>query len=400
MSSNRPSARVRALTAFSAALLGAGLLAGCADQSDSDEPTTAGPAAAGEEFRVQTNVPGRTGVPVDLQLAVTAVGGVLEDVAVTAAGETALDGDLSADKTRWTASDRLEPGTAYQVTTTAVTASGDAEEVVRRFVTEDLSLDQQTWADVAPLDGETVGVGMPVIVTFDVPVTDRAAMERHMTVKASPAQDGAWHWLNDNEVHWRPADYWEAGSDVTVDLDINSVNAGGGIYGQESRHLEFHVGDAHVYKVSARTHQMQVFSNGKLIRTLPITTGKEGFTTRSGVKVIIEKFEERRMNSETVGIPEGDPEFYDIDDVQYAMRLTYSGEFIHAAPWSVASQGSANVSHGCTGMSTENAKWLYDMTLRGDVVEYVGTDRPMEFANGWGDWNLNFSDYAEGSALA
>ncbi len=400
MSSNRPSARVRALTAFSAALLGAGLLAGCADQTDSDEPTTAGPAAAGEELRVQTNVPGRTDVPVDLQLAVTAVGGVLEDVEVTAADDTALDGALSDDKTRWTAADRLEPGTAYTVTTTALTASGDAEEVVRRFVTEDLSLDQQTWADVAPLDGETVGVGMPVIVTFDVPVTDRAAMERHMTVKASPAQDGAWHWLNDNEVHWRPADYWEAGSDVTVDLDINSVNAGGGIYGQESRHIEFHVGDAHVYKVSARTHQMQVFSNGKLIRTLPITTGKEGFTTRSGVKVIIEKFEERRMNSETVGIPEGYPEFYDIDDVQYAMRLTYSGEFIHAAPWSVASQGSANVSHGCTGMSTENAKWLYDMTLRGDVVEYVGTDRPMEFANGWGDWNLNFSDYAEGSALA
>src|SRR5688500_9667472 len=106
------------------------------------------------------------------------------------------------------------------------------------------------------------------------------------------------------------------------------------------------------------------------------------------------------MHSETVGIPAGDPEASDIDDVEYAMRLTYSGEFIHAAPWSVGSQGAANVSHGCTGMSTENAKWLYDMTLRGDVVEYTGTDRPMEPDNGYGDWNIDYASYAEGSALS
>ena len=164
--------------------------------------------------------------------------------------------------------------------------------------------------------------------------------------------------------------------------------------------MEFHVGDANVYKVNAQTHQMQVFSNDALLRTIPITTGKPGFTTRSGVKVIIEKFREKRMNSETVGIAQDDPEYYDIDDVEYAMRVTYSGEFIHAAPWSVGSQGYANVSHGCTGMSTANAGWLYNMTQRGDVVEYTGTDRPMEFTNGYGDWNEDFATYAEGSALS
>ena len=106
------------------------------------------------------------------------------------------------------------------------------------------------------------------------------------------------------------------------------------------------------------------------------------------------------MNSETVGIAQNDPEYYDIDDVEYAMRVTYSGEFIHAAPWSVGSQGYANVSHGCTGMSTANAGWLYNMTQRGDVVEYTGTDRPMEFTNGYGDWNEDFATYAKGSALS
>jgi lipoprotein-anchoring transpeptidase ErfK/SrfK len=160
------------------------------------------------------------------------------------------------------------------------------------------------------------------------------------------------------------------------------------------------VGDAHIYKVNAQTDQMQVFSNGKLLRTIPITTGKPGFTTRSGVKVIIEKFDSKRMNSETVGIPAGSADAYDIDNVQWAMRLTYSGEFIHAAPWSVASQGHENVSHGCTGMSDANAKWLYDMTRRGDVVEYTGTDRPMTLTNGYGDWNESFADYRAGSALS
>ena len=145
---------------------------------------------------------------------------------------------------------------------------------------------------------------------------------------------------------------------------------------------------------------MRVFSNGSLLRTLPITTGEEpAFTTRSGTKVIIEKFASKRMNSETVGIDPDEPEDYNIDNVQYAMRVTYSGEFIHAAPWSVGSQGSANVSHGCTGMSTANAAWLYDMTKRGDVVEYTGTDRPMTLDNGYGDWNADFASYAQGSAL-
>jgi lipoprotein-anchoring transpeptidase ErfK/SrfK len=105
------------------------------------------------------------------------------------------------------------------------------------------------------------------------------------------------------------------------------------------------------------------------------------------------------MRSETVGIGQGSPEYYDLDNVQYAMRLTYSGEFIHAAPWSVGSQGRANVSHGCTGMSTANAKWLYDLSRRGDVVEYSGTNRPMELGNGYGDWNQSFAEYAKGSAL-
>ncbi|WP_139981208.1 L,D-transpeptidase [Nocardioides litoris] len=340
---------------------------------------------------------GASAVPVSTLVEVSAESGSLGEVTVSSP-EGTVEGALSDDGASWTASDRLEPGTTYTVRATADDGEGSSQ-LRQRFTTADLTLAEQTYPSVAPLDGETVGVGMPVIVTFDVAVTDRAEFERHMTVTSQPAQEGSWYWLNGNEAHWRPKSYWRPGTEVSVDVDVNGVDAGDGIYGQEDRDVDFTVGDAHIYQVDAKTHQMKVFSNGKLLRTIPITTGKPGFTTRSGTKVIIEKFDSKRMNSETVGIPQGSSEAYDIDNVQWAMRLTYSGEFIHAAPWSVGSQGNANVSHGCTGLSTENAKWLYDMSRRGDVVEYTGTDREMTFDNGYGDWNTSFADYRTHSAL-
>jgi lipoprotein-anchoring transpeptidase ErfK/SrfK len=392
----------RALVAAASLALLAPVLASCDSGSVADEVT---PEAEEETtpavppLKIKTNV-ARAGVHVDREVELTASGGRLSSVRVTSPAGP-LPGKLSKNGKTWVSAGRLEPGVSYRIHSTGTRSDG--KKVVRdqQFRTENLTLDEQTYASVAPLQGETVGVGMPVIVTFDIPVTDKKSIEKHMSVSATPRQPGAWHWISDQEVHWRPKSYWRAGSDVSVDVDINSIPAGAGIYGQESRHVDFTVGDAHVYKVNMDTHQMRVFSNGSLLRTIPITTGEEPkFTTRSGVKVILEKFRKKRMNSETIGIDRNSPDGYDIDDVEYAMRVTYSGEFVHAAPWSVGDQGSANVSHGCTGMSTANAGWLYDMTIRGDVVEYTGTSKPMELTNGYGDWNLGFADWSAGSALS
>ena len=373
------------------------MMSGGADGSESDETT---PASAPETVaELGTNLPkNRRSVPVDTLLEVTAQDATLRSVKVaSAAGD--VPGEVSADGSTWTAGDRLEPGTTYTMTTVADDDNGEEVRVRKTFTTQALTLDEQTYPSVAPLEGETVGVGMPVIVTFDVPVTDRAEFEKNMTVTSKPAQQGSWYWLSDNEAHWRPKAYWKAGTDVSVDIDVNGVRAGNGIYGQEDREVDFEIGDAHIYRVDMKTHQMRVLSNGKLLRTIPITTGEQpAFTTRSGIKVIMEKFDSKRMNSETVGIT--GPDAYDIDNVQWAMRVTNSGEFIHAAPWSVGSQGYANVSHGCTGMSTENAGWLYAMSVRGDVVEYTGTDRSIEPGNGYSDWNVDYSEYKKGSALS
>ncbi|WP_028636021.1 L,D-transpeptidase [Nocardioides sp. URHA0032] len=365
----------------------------------SDEPSSASPSEPVPALRLTTSIKkGAQDVPVDHAVSVSAQGGTIDAVKVSSSGAT-LAGELASDGSSWTATDRLEPGTSYTMTATAEKTDGSKVTRTANFHTQALTLDQQTYPSVAPLAGETVGVGMPVIVTFDVPVTDKAAFEKHMTVTSKPAQPGAWHWLSSTEAHWRPKSYWKADTDVHVDVDVNSVPAGNGIYGQESRELNFHVGDAHVYRVNMVSHQMKVFSNGKLLRTIPITTGQQPtYTTRSGTKVIIEKFASKDMNSETVGITGADA--YNIEGVQWAMRLTYSGEFIHAAPWSVGSQGYANVSHGCTGMSTANAAWLYAMSRRGDVVEYTGSDKPMTLDNGYGDWNESFKQYEQGSALS
>jgi lipoprotein-anchoring transpeptidase ErfK/SrfK len=241
---------------------------------------------------------------------------------------------------------------------------------------------------------------MPAIVHFDVPVTDRAAIERHLHVRSTPQLQGSWHWVNDNEVHWRPRHLWPTGTRVRVVADVNGVDAGNGIYGQHDAAASFRVGKSLVSKVNIRTHQMRVFLNGKLARTIPITAGKQGFETRSGTKLIMDKVLVQHMDAATVGIDKDDPEYYNIPDVRFAMRLTYSGEFLHAAPWSVDSQGFANVSHGCVGMSVEDARWLYERTNIGDVVRVRGTDRPIEPGNGWTDWDVSYREYAQGSALS
>ena len=407
-----PFTRGRRRATTVAGLLALGLLgAGCTSTS-SDEPASddvgsakasssasATPTApATSAARVALNVK-KEGVKVDRLVKVSASDGTFESVVVRS-GKERLAGRMSDDETSWTASKRLEPGKRYQVLARAVDADGVAMTKRTAFRTQELSLDQQTYPSFSPVANDTVGIGMPVIVRFDVPVKKRATIERHLTVTNSSNQKGAWHWLSDTEVHWRPVTYWKAGTKVTVEADINSVPAGNGVYGQLNRTSTFKVGDAVVSKVNAQTHQMKTFVNGKLVRTTPITTGKPGFTTRSGVKVIVEKFLSKRMNSETVGIAAGSSEAYDINNVQYAMRVTYTGEFLHAAPWSVGSQGYANVSHGCTGMSTSNAAWFYNVSKPGDVVEYTGTDRPMTLDNGYGDWNDSFAAWKAGSALS
>lgn len=344
----------------------------------------------------------RRDVSVDTVVTVSADDGRLEDVTLSygrGVDRTRVSGSMRDAGTTWTAGDRLEPGQTYQLTLRGSDAEGGSTWKRTSFRTQDLTLDDQTYPSIAPLDGSTVGVGMPVVVTFDIPVTDRAEAERHLRVTSSPQVRGSWSWLSDTEVHFRPQGYWPAGTEVTVDADLNGVAVGDGIYGQESRSIDFSVGSSVISEIDVAAHTMQVWIDGELARTLPITSGKPGYETRDGTKVIMEKYDSKTMDAATTGVSPGDPEYYDIDDVQYAMRVTYSGEFIHAAPWSTGSQGADNVSHGCVGLSTDDALWLYEQSQVGDIVEVTGSGRGLEDGNGWTDWNESFAQYRQGSAL-
>jgi lipoprotein-anchoring transpeptidase ErfK/SrfK len=382
-------------TASEGANVPAGMQVTGASQTPSPSPTPESVAT------VTSNVPsGSRGVHVDKVVKLTADKGTLDKVRVTVGkSEKTLPGKLSGDQTSWTASARLEPGHAYRVHAVAVDSKGLKTVDNHVFRTQNLTLDQQTYPSIAPLQGETVGVGMPVILHFDVAVHNKKAFEKHLSVTSTPKQVGAWHWISDNEVHWRPKTYWKPGTDVTVHADVNSVPAGNGVYGQMSRTTTFHVGDSIISKVDVLSHQMKVYINGKLARTVSISAGKPGFITRSGIKVVIEKERHKQMDAATIGIPKNSPEYYNLD-VEYAMRVTYSGEFLHAAPWSASAQGIANTSHGCVGMSEANAAWLFNMTKRGDVVAVTGSDRHMTLTNGYGDWNESFAQYKQGSALS
>ena len=341
---------------------------------------------------------GASAVRPDKPVTVATTAGTLQDVTLKDDDGGKVAGTFNTEKSQWTSAGGLKPGAKYTLSGTAQGTDGKSVPISSTFST--LSAGSSLKASVAPLDGETVGVAMPIQIFWNHAVTDRAAVEKQLKVTTSVPVEGTWHWMNSKQVNYRPKDYWPAGTKVTVDINTQGVNAGGNIWGASSRKIEFTIGKSVVANVNVKKHTMTVMIGGKLARTIPITAGKDGFTTRSGVKVIMEKYRTKRMDAATIGIKPGDPNYYNISDVQWAQRVTSSGEFVHGAPWSSGSQGSANVSHGCVGMSLKDAQWYFGQTLRGDPIIVTGTSRHMETGNGWTDWNQSYASYKAGSALA
>jgi lipoprotein-anchoring transpeptidase ErfK/SrfK len=341
---------------------------------------------------------GAASVKPDQPVTVSTTVGTLKAITLKDDDGDKVTGSFNTDRTKWTSTPQLKPGASYKLSGTAEGTDGATVPISSTFKT--LRAAKSLKASVAPLNGETVGVAMPIQIYWNNPVKDRAAVEKRLSVKTSVPVTGSWHWVNSKQVNYRPMNYWPAGTKVTVNIDTQGVNAGNNTWGSSSRKISFSIGKSVVSYVSVKRHTMTVMINGKLARTIPITAGKDGFTTRSGVKVIMEKFPTKRMDAATVGIKPGDPDYYNISDVKWAQRVTSSGEFIHGAPWSTGSQGTANVSHGCVGMSLADAQWYYNQTLRGDPVIVTGTTRHMEPGNGWTDWNTTWAAYKAGSALS
>ncbi|MDP5182133.1 Ig-like domain-containing protein [Blastococcus sp. BMG 814] len=378
------------------------LLAGC---NGSDAEEAGGPTAAAEPATIELAVAdGAVDVSPAVPLEISVTGGELDGVTVTDAGGApvagAVEDDADDDGTAlWAPETPLAYGTGYTVT---ATASGDAAEpttATSSFTTVDpVSV---VTPGIGPLDGQTVGVGIPIRVYFSEPVVDKAAVERNLVVTSSTPTDGVWSWFSDTEVHFRPSTYWPADTDVTLDANLYGVDFGDGVWGEKDRSISFSIGERHVSVADAAAHTMRVYDGDELVQTFPMSAGGPEFPSRNGPHVVTELNRNRVMDSSTYGTPVDSPDGYRTP-VEYAVRLNDNGEFVHAAPWSVAQQGSENVSHGCINLSTERAAWFFDFSQPGDVVEIENSIGPtLSAADGAiYDWAIPWEKWVAGSALA
>lgn len=325
---------------------------------------------------------------------VTVTGGTIESVEWASLAGREVTAHPKADGS-W-APEWLTPDTRYRVTATAVNADGASTTREWRFRTTEPH--RTDFPAMTPLADTTVGIGHPAVIYFDEPVEFKADVQERLKVTSSKPVEGSWGWLDDRTVAYRPKSYWPADTDVTVTIDLDRVRTSPQVWVMTDREIRFHVGRAQVLRIDDATKQMQVVRDGQVVRTVPVSMGKPGFTTRSGTKIIMTQERTHRMDSTTAGITGA--EAYDVE-VEYALRLTNSGEFIHAAPWSEWAQGSQNVSHGCVNVSTADGAWLYENTLVGDPVETVGTGRQAETWNGLGGiWNFGWQEWRSLSATA
>ncbi|WP_396454687.1 Ig-like domain-containing protein [Actinomadura sp.] len=355
-------------------------------------------ASGGSDTAVTiTPANGTAQVKPDGTIEVKSSGGKLQNVTVRGGG-AAVTGKFGKGRKTWRSTRTLTPGTSYTVTAQA-RDGGKTRTVTSSFTTlkpaQTLSI-----VDVTPnVEGEKVGVGMPIFVRFDRPVTDKAAVERTLRVTPDKPVEGAWRWLAPDQVVYRTKTYWQPHQTVRFHAALAGVNAGGGVYGAKDAQATMAIGAEQITTGNIAGHQMTVTRDGKKLRTIPFSAGNgqsREFTTTSGVHLLMEKGNPVTMTSP--GRQEGDPGYYKTV-VNYAVRFSSSGEYVHSAPWSVGSQGSANVSHGCLNVSPSNAKWYYDIAQRGDIIKLTGSDREVEWDNGWSFWQLPFDEWRQGSAL-
>ncbi len=337
--------------------------------------------------------PSAVDVPLDAPVAVSTATGWLTSVTVTGPNGTALPGQLASSRQSWQSTATLAPNTTYHVAAQLSELQGPGGQLVSTFQT--LTPVANVGAKVFP-NNLTVGVGQPVVIRFDHAITTplaQAAALRHFRVTASRPVPGGWHWFSAKELHYRPATYWPTGEHVTVSGNLDGWNAGDGVWGAGQPQASFTVGDAHMSVANLATHQMTVTSNGRVIATYPISGGRDKYPTMGGTHIVMDRQSVVHMVSSTNGIPVNSPDGYD-ELVYQDVHISDSGEYVHAAPWSVASQGNTNVSHGCINLSPADATAFFNFSRIGDVVAVTGGTRsPERGDHGVMDWSTPWSEW-------
>ncbi len=389
------------VTALLAAVLATALVGGCA---------TAAARATHAQQQAQQNAPvvaasvsptaGATDVNPTAEIKADGGSGTLRDVALTNAKGVAVAGTLSPDGKQWTASAPLGYGGTYTWSGTAVAPDGTATALGGSFTTVTPKRTVKATTNIG--DGQTVGVGAPIEVHFnrDLDAAAKAAVEKNLKVTTSVPVEGAWAWLPDDQlgsrVHWRPKEYWPAGTQVQMTASVYGVDMGSAGYGAADLSSSFTIGRSQIVKADVNSHRMIVVRDGQQVMDLPASYGLSSDpnrNTRSGVHIVMTKSPQVLMTNLAYGyqnVPE-----------KWAVRISNNGEFIHANPASVGAQGSRNVTHGCINLSTANAKTYYDTAMYGDPVEVTGSGVDLSAADGdVYDWAIDWNTWKSMSALA
>jgi lipoprotein-anchoring transpeptidase ErfK/SrfK len=305
----------------------------------------------------------------------------------------AVSGRLTDGGKTWHSTRRLDVSQSYTVTATGTDGSGDKVTTTSTFRT--LTPAQTFSTMIFEGSDQTYGVGMPIMLTFSTPITNKAAVERSLELTTSKPVIGAWYWDGDEHLYFRPRDYWPANTTVSFDGHLNGVEGAKGVYASANLTQSFNIGRALIAVASATTHRTQIYLNGKLAYQWPISTGRASLPTPDGTYLSVEKANPVRMVG---GGAPGSAGYYD-ELVNYAVRFTFSGDYYHSAPWSVVNQGTSNVSHGCVNLPPAAAVTYYNMSIPGDPITVTNSTAAGKWDDGWTQWFLPWSQYLHGSAL-
>lgn len=399
MHSRTPGIRsARRLTVM--ALAGAVLLAACDSKPawHGSEPSK-GARDTAPDITVSQPTNGATNVPTGTEIVFKVTGDAASTVELAEAGGAAIKGATFPGGSSWLPAEQLKYGTQYTAKVTA-TVKGKQQTETVSFTTMAKPSSLLRVSSVIG-DGQVVGVGMPLILTFtggDVPKDKRAEVQRRLFVKTDPPQEGSWNWFSGHEIHFRPKEYWEADTSLSLRAALGGLPIGGDRYCGNDLTVDASVGKKLIMKVDNATKQMTVSQDNQILKVLPVSLGKPDSPSSSGKMIVMEKKKEEWFDSSTYGVPADSADGYRTK-VAFTQRLTLGGEFIHAAPWSESDQGQRNVSHGCTNISAANAEWLFGITRVGDPVIVVGTEKSLTWADGFTDWNISFDEYTKGSAI-
>jgi lipoprotein-anchoring transpeptidase ErfK/SrfK len=371
-------------------------LAGCGK----DKPQAQAPGSSsdpGKPVSVTINAPanGAKSVSTAVEVAVSSVNAASVDVKLAAAGGDTITGQFRPDGKSWLPDHQLDYATAYTAT---VTAKGEKDKTATATATF-TTMDQPKTAFVRSQigDDQIVGIGAMMVLNFGVQVPDslKASVQNRLFVTSDPPQEGIWTWFGGDEVHYRPKEFWQPGTKIFMRAATGGLKLSGDTYGNNDLTVQASVvTDKLAVKVDNATKKLTVLINDQPVKVFPVSLGKPATPSFSGTMVVMTRKEVEPFSNDLPPDQGG----YNLT-VYWDMRLTWSGQYIHAAPWSVKYQGKTNVSHGCINLSTDNAKWLYDRTHIGDPVTVTGTEVHLPYGDGWTDWDKSWEDYVKGSAI-